>query len=123
MTLREHIERLRKSLADFRFGNVSFADLGQAARGQLERLGGVEPDGLASDLTVAFAFYTRLPIRPRKPIDGATLARASWCLPIVGALIGVIAGFAYWVSVRLNMPQLVAATIAIAASMMLTGCL
>ncbi|HEY1541418.1 MAG TPA: adenosylcobinamide-GDP ribazoletransferase [Xanthobacteraceae bacterium] len=123
MTLREHIERLRKSLADFRLGNPSFADLERAARGQLERLGGVELGGLTSDLAVALAFYTRLPIRPQKPVDDAALARASWCLPIVGALIGVIAGFAYWISVRLNMPQLVAATIAVAASMMLTGCL
>ena len=123
MTLREHIERLRKSLADSRLGNLSLADLERAAHGQLERLGGVELGGLARDLAVALAFYTRLPIRPQKPVDGAALARASWCLPIVGALIGVIAGFAYWVSVRLNMPQLVAATIAVATSMMLTGCL
>jgi adenosylcobinamide-GDP ribazoletransferase len=123
MTLREHIERLRKSLADFQLGNPSFADLERAARGQLERLGGVELGGLASDLAVALAFYTRLPIQPQKPVDDAALARASWCLPIVGALIGVIAGFAYWISVRLNMPQLVAATVAVAASMMLTGCL
>jgi adenosylcobinamide-GDP ribazoletransferase len=123
MTLREHIERLRKSAPDFRLGNMSFADLESAARGQLERLGGIDPGGLASDLAVAFAFYTRLPIRPQTPVDGAALARACWCSPIVGAVIGIVAAFAYWASIRLNMPQLVAATVAVATSMMLTGCL
>src|SRR5215469_13672206 len=111
MTLREHIERLRESWADVRLGSLSFADVGQAARRQLERLGGIDPGGLARDLAVALAFYTRLPIPLRTPVDGAALARASWCSPLVGALIGAIAGFAYWVAVRLNLPQLVAATV------------
>jgi adenosylcobinamide-GDP ribazoletransferase len=116
MTLRDHVERLRRHLADFRLGDLHFADVRR-------RLGGIEPGGLASDLAVALAFYTRLPIPLHTPVDGAALARASWCSPLAGALIGAIAGFAYWVSVRLNLPQLVAATVAVATSMMLTGCL
>jgi adenosylcobinamide-GDP ribazoletransferase len=123
MPLREHIERLRKYWADFRLGDLTFADVGQAARRQFVRLGSSGPGGLVSDLAIALAFYTRLPVPLRTPVDGAALARASWCSPLVGALIGAIAGFAYWVSVRLNMPQLVAAAIAVATSMMLTGCL
>ena len=127
MTLREHIERLRrwldKSWADFRLGDLRLADFGPAARKQLERLGGIEPGGLMSDLAVALAFYTRLPVPLRAPVDGAALARASWCSPLIGVVIGAIAGFAYWISVRLNLPQLVAATVAVATSMMLTGCL
>jgi adenosylcobinamide-GDP ribazoletransferase len=122
MTLREQIERLRRYWAGFRLDDLRFADLGRAARGELERLGGLEPGGLLGDLTVALAFYTRLPIPLRTPVDGVALARASWCSPLAGALIGAIAAFAYWVCVRLNMPQLVAAMIAVATSMMLTGC-
>jgi len=117
------MERLRRYWADFRLGDLRFADVGRVARGELERLGGIAPGGLLDDLAVALAFYTRLPVPLRTPVDGAALARASWCSPLVGALIGAIAAVAYWVAVRLNMPQLVAATIAVAASMMLTGCL
>jgi adenosylcobinamide-GDP ribazoletransferase len=123
MPLRDHIERLRKHWADFRLGDLTLSDVGQGARRQFARLGSLGPGGLAGDLAAALAFYTRLPVPPRTPVDGAALARASWCSPLVGALIGAIAGFAYWVSVRLNMPQLVAAAIAVTTSMMLTGCL
>ena len=101
----------------------SFADVGRAARRQLQKLGGLEPGGVIGDLAVGVAFYTRLPVPLRAPVDGAALARASWCSPLVGALVGAIAGFAYWVSVRLNLPPFVCATLAVAAGMLLTGCL
>jgi adenosylcobinamide-GDP ribazoletransferase len=123
MAWREHMERLRGYWAELRLGDFSFAYIGRVARDGLERLGGVDPGGLVGDLAVALAFYTRLPVPLRTPVDGAALARASWCSPLIGALIGVIAAFSYWVSVRLNLPQLVAATVAVATSMMLTGCL
>jgi len=126
MSLQEHIERLRKYLAELRLGEMRFADVARAARSggerALARLGGLEVGALVTELRVALAFYTRLPF-PAPAVDGAALARASWCSPLIGALIGALAGLAYWISTRLNLPQLVAATVAVAASMLLTGCL
>src|SRR5215831_13570226 len=83
--------------------------------------------GLVTDLRVAICFYTTLPLpAPTATIaaaDGTALARASWCVPLVGALIGAIAALAYWVAIRLNLPPVVAATLAVGAGMLTTGCL
>jgi len=51
------------------------------------------------------------------------VARASWCAPLVGALIGALAGVAYWIAWRLNLPPFVGATVAVAAGMLVTGAL
>src|ERR1700722_4798567 len=127
MTFQEHIERVRKYFADLRRGEMRFADVGRTARGFIDRAtagsGGLELGGLATDLRVGLAFYTRLPVAPPGPIDGAAVARASWCSPLVGVVVGALAALVYWASVRLNLPQLVAATLAVAASMLITGAL
>jgi len=127
MTLQEHIERLRRSFAETRLGGSGFGDLGRSGRALTDRalsgLGEIDVRGLLGDLAAAIAFYTRLPLRLAAPVDGAAVARASWCAPLVGALIGVLAGLAYWVAWRLNLPPLVCATLAVAAGMLLTGCL
>jgi len=127
MTLQEHFERWRRSVAELKLGDTRFADIGRTGRDYADRalagLGGIDVGGLLTDLAVAIAFYTRLPLRPGTPVDGAALARASWCAPLVGALIGALAGLAYWIAWRLNLPPLVSATLAVAAGMLLTGCL
>src|SRR5262249_35901006 len=100
MTLQEHLARMRRSVADFRIGGTGFADLGRAGRTYADRalagLGRIDFRGLLADLAAAIAFYTRLPLRPDAPVDGAAVARASWCAPLVGVLIGALAGIAYW---------------------------
>ena len=127
MTLQEHFERLRRSIADLKLGERRFADVGRAGRGYADRaiagLGRIDFGALFSDLAVALSFYTRLPLRSAAPVDGAALARAAWCAPLVGVLIGVLAGLAYWIAYRLNLPPLVCAALAVAAGMLLTGCL
>src|SRR5262252_4626756 len=127
MTLQEHLARMRRSLADFRIGGTGFADLGRAVGGYADRalagLGQIDFRALLADLAAAIAFYTRLPLRPAAPVDGAAVARASWCAPLVGALIGALAGLAYWAAWRLNLPPFVCATLAVAAGMLVTGCL
>ncbi len=127
MTLQEHFARLRRSLAEMKVGDRGFADVGRTGRAYADRalagLGRIDFGGLFIDLATAIAFYTRLPLRPAAPVDDAALARASWCAPLVGALIGALAGLAYWIAYRLNLPPLVCATLAVAAGMLLTGCL
>src|SRR5689334_23112894 len=117
MTLQEHFERLRRSIAG--------ADLGRAGRNFADRaldgLGKIDVGALFGDLAVAIAFYTRLPVRPAAPVDGAAVARASWCAPLVGVLIGALAGLAFWIGDRLNLPPFVCATLAVGAGMLLTG--
>jgi adenosylcobinamide-GDP ribazoletransferase len=127
MTLQEHIERLRKYTADLKLGDMRLADVTRAGWGLAERagagLGQINIGGLLKDLAVGIAFYTRLPLRLSIPVDGAMLARASWTSPLVGALIGALAGLAYWIAIRLNLPPFVSATLAVAAGMLITGCL
>src|SRR3979409_1149635 len=104
MIPQEPLERLRKLAADT---GVTRLDL----------------DPLLDDLRVAVAFYTRLPVAQPTPVDGAALARAAWAAPLVGVLIGALGALAYWIAYRLNLPPLVAATLAVGATLLLTGCL
>ena len=121
MTLQEHFERWRRSMA----GRLGEGGLGRAGRDFADRardgLGRIDVGALLTDLAAAIAFYTRLPLRPSGPIDGAAVARASWCAPLVGVLIGALAGLAYWAAWRLNLPPFVCATLAVGAGMLLTG--
>jgi adenosylcobinamide-GDP ribazoletransferase len=127
MTLQEHFERLRRSMADLKLGERGFADFGRAGRGYADRalagLGRIDVGALFTDLAVALSFYTRLPLRSAAPVDGAALARAAWCAPLVGVVIGALAGLAYWIAWRLNLPPLVCAVLAVAAGLLFTGCL
>ena len=83
----------------------------------------IDLDPLVDDLRVAVAFYTRLPVAQPTPVDGAALARAAWAAPLVGVLVGALGALAYWVAIRLNLPPLVGATLAVGATLLLTGCL
>src|SRR5512140_2565084 len=102
MIPQEPLERLRK-LAD---------DIG---------LTRIDVDALVDDLRGALAFYTRLPVGRATPV--AALARAAWAAPLAGALIGALGALAYWIATRLNLPPMVAATLAVGATLLLTGAL
>ena len=79
--------------------------------------------GIAADLKIGMLFATRFPLRHAAPIGGADIARASWTLPAIGALIGFLGAAVYWIAVRLNMPPLLGAALAVAATLAATGCL
>jgi adenosylcobinamide-GDP ribazoletransferase len=67
----------------------------------------------------ATTFLTRVPLPPR---SGPDLARAAWALPVVGALLGaVVAGIGLGAGALL--PLTVAAVLAVAAEVVLTGAL
>src|SRR5271169_6474827 len=78
---------------------------------------------LAADLEVSFMFCTLLPLAPSMPVAGGDIARASWAMPVAGALVGALGALAYWIAVRLGLPPPVAAALALAAGMVVTGCL
>jgi adenosylcobinamide-GDP ribazoletransferase len=78
---------------------------------------------LASDLKISILFCTRLPLAHSDPIEGRDLARASWAMPIAGALVGALGALVYWIAHRVGLPSLPAAAFALAATMAATGCL
>jgi adenosylcobinamide-GDP ribazoletransferase len=78
---------------------------------------------LAADVRIAILFCTRLPLNHSMPIRGEDIARASWALPIAGALVGAIGALVYGAGYRLGLPALPAAALALAATVAVTGCL
>ena len=75
--------------------------------------------GITTDLKTGLAFCTRLPIQA----PGASLAQASWTFPVVGAVVGMIGALIFWLGESLSLPPLVSATLAVAATALVTGCL
>jgi adenosylcobinamide-GDP ribazoletransferase len=74
-----------------------------------------------TDLAVNIAFCTRLPLAHVGRLVEGDIARASWAMPVAGALVGAAAALAYAIAIRLGLPPSVAAALAIAAGMALTG--
>jgi len=69
-------------------------------------------------------FYTRLPT----PADAGAHAppdfeASDWALPLVGALVGVLAGAALLIAMRLGLSPTLAATVAVATMALVTGAL
>jgi adenosylcobinamide-GDP ribazoletransferase len=74
-----------------------------------------------ADVAVTVAFATRLPLAHVADVAAGDIARASWAMPVAGALVGAVAALAYSVAARLGLPPSVAAALALAAGMVLTG--
>ena len=66
-------------------------------------------------------FSTRLPLLERAAF-GTDVARASWALPLAGALVGLLGGLVFALAAAVT-PLLAAAAVAIASTAVLTGCL
>jgi len=78
---------------------------------------------LATDLVVAMTFCTRLPLGSAALGDRHDIARASWALPIAGAVVGILGASAYWIALKLGVALWPASAIALAVTMLVTGCL
>src|SRR5258708_15236425 len=79
--------------------------------------------GIVADVRIGLLFSTRFPIPHAAPIGGADIARASWTLPLIGVLVGLVGAFAYGIAFRFNLPPLVGAAAAVGATLAVTGCL
>ena len=79
--------------------------------------------GLQADLRVAFVFLTRLPLRVDGEIGAGRLAAAAWAFPVVGLAVGGLAAVAYALADGIGLPAPLAALIAVAAAVWLTGAL
>jgi adenosylcobinamide-GDP ribazoletransferase len=74
-----------------------------------------------NDLKIGFIFLTRLPLPHPQPIAKGELSGALWTAPIVGIGVGLLGAGVYWVMAALHMPPLCAATLAVAATVVVTG--
>ncbi|WP_112321603.1 adenosylcobinamide-GDP ribazoletransferase [Oceanibium sediminis] len=74
-------------------------------------------------LGLALVFLTRLPLRGPDPWPEDGLARAARYFPLVGALVGLIAGLVWLGALGLGLPPLPAAALALCAQLLLTGAL
>ena len=79
--------------------------------------------GIAADLRIGVLFATRIPLPHATPVEGADVARASWTLPVVGALIGLLGASAYRLAFALNLPPLIGAALAVTTTLFVTGAL
>ena len=77
----------------------------------------------ATDLKISVLFSTRLPFARSFAVTGADIARASWALPLAGALIGLLGAIAYWLAHAVGLPPLPAGALALATTLVATGCL
>jgi len=78
---------------------------------------------VATELKIGILFSTRLPLTHASSIGGADIARASWALPIAGALVGLLGALVFWLAHELGLPALAAAGLTLAATLAATGCL
>lgn len=74
------------------------------------------------DVAACIGFYTRLPAGLLSA-PSADFALAQWAAPVAGLLVGAIGGTALLIASWIGLPPLVAALIAIAATMLGTGAL
>jgi len=80
------------------------------------------PENPIADIAFCVSFFTRLPIvefdaRDRK------LGDAIWAAPLAGLLVAIIAAFVLTVASVFGVPRWPAAALALAATMLATGCL
>ncbi|MFI0846476.1 adenosylcobinamide-GDP ribazoletransferase [Mesorhizobium sp. IMUNJ 23232] len=80
------------------------------------------PQTLLRDIGFSTMFFTRLPL-PGLDLSGRSLASAIWAAPIAGWVIALIGGATFWAASRLGLPAGPAAALALAATMLATGCL
>ena len=78
---------------------------------------------LLADITACMAFLTRAPVTTDGLDGDRGLARSAWAFPVVGALVGGLGAVVYAISAGLALTPLIAATLAVASMVAVTGAL
>ncbi|AZO29565.1 adenosylcobinamide-GDP ribazoletransferase [Mesorhizobium sp. M1B.F.Ca.ET.045.04.1.1] len=81
-----------------------------------------EPRQLLDDIGLNLVFFTRLRL-PSGDFGGRNLADAIWAAPFAGLAVAIIGALAYAIAVALGLAGGPAAALALAATMLATGCL
>ena len=79
--------------------------------------------GWGRDIAVAGAFLTRLPFRPKGPTGMADLGPASRAFPLIGLIVGGLAGGLMWLAAAADLHPLACGFVGLAAAAGLTGAL
>ncbi|MBV1695530.1 MAG: adenosylcobinamide-GDP ribazoletransferase [Hyphomicrobiales bacterium] len=74
------------------------------------------------DLRLAAMLLTRVPVPSPATADRDALARAIWCYPIVGALVGMAGAAVLWAATAAGLALSPAIWLALAATILATGC-
>ena len=80
------------------------------------------PNRIGADIAACLGFFTRLPAA-RLGFGEANFAEALWAAPVAGAIVGVLAGIAFAIGDWLGLPPSLAAIVALAAAILVTGSL
>jgi adenosylcobinamide-GDP ribazoletransferase len=76
-----------------------------------------------SDFRLSLSFLSRLPVSEPREAEPREFAAAMRAFPLAGAAVGLLAGLAFAVALGLGIPPLVAALLAVAAGLLITGAL
>jgi adenosylcobinamide-GDP ribazoletransferase len=76
---------------------------------------------LVRDIRIGILICTRLPLGSPPRIESLDLVRASWALPVAGALVGAAGAWAFWIASELRLPAALAAALALVATLLVTG--
>lgn len=74
-----------------------------------------------AELVTAVSFLTRLP--PALKADRPKLAQCVWAFPLAGALVGLAGALVAWLGVKVGLPDLASAFLAIGAMVVASGAL
>src|SRR5256885_2159102 len=78
------------------------------------------PMALLQQFFLSLGFFMRIPVPVR---GGATLADSAWAFPLAGATVGAFAASAYLLLLSLGLAHGIAAWLALAFQIVLTGAL
>src|SRR5690349_6890357 len=92
-------------------------------RDQTEHAAPPASTGLLGQFGAVWTLLSRLPWPFAVATDLGAIGRSAWAFPIMGALLGGIAGGAYWLTREIGVPALVAAAITLALLAFATGAL
>jgi len=84
------------------------------------------PSSWMRDIRLALSFFTRLPIKPPADAGGApvgNLAQAARAFPIAGLVVGLVGSVIYFLAMELGLSGLLAALLAVAATVIVGGAL
>ncbi|MDE3177602.1 MAG: adenosylcobinamide-GDP ribazoletransferase, partial [Pseudomonadota bacterium] len=98
-----------------------WADRHRSGRDGDVPLGAVTASRVAADFADNLRFFTRLPIRGES--GAPDFQRIGWATPLVGALVGAIGAAALLAARSVGFSHLMAATLAVAAEVVVTGAL
>jgi hypothetical protein len=76
---------------------------------------------IATDIRIALALSTILPVGPQAPVNDGEIARTSWALPVAGLLVGLGGAAIYSVARMTGLTAGPAAMLAVTATVLITG--